>query len=90
MRILSYLKGTNSLGVLFVKNGYLELMAYKDANWAGDRDSRKSTSWYFALVGSNLFTWRSKKKKVLSPSSVEVEFKGIAKGITKILWLRKL
>lgn len=50
IRILRYLKGTSSRGV-FGKNGHLDLVAYTDADWAGDRDNRKSTSGYFTLVG---------------------------------------
>ena len=37
-----------------------------------------------------MVTWRSKKQKVVALSSVEAQFRGIAKGITEILWLRKL
>ena len=32
----------------------------------------------------------SKKQKVVVLSSVEAEFRGIAKGITEVLWIRKL
>ena len=61
MRIFRYLKGTSDKGVFYKKNGHLDLIAYTDADWAGDRDSRRSTSGYFTLVGGNLVTWRSKK-----------------------------
>ena len=37
-RLLRYLKGTCNRGILFWKNQHLELVAYIDANWAGDRD----------------------------------------------------
>ena len=84
-RILKYLKGTSSRGFLFGKNDNLELLAYTDADWGGDRDARKSTSRYFTIVGGNLVTWRSKKQKVVALSSAEAEFRGIAKDITEIL-----
>ena len=90
MRILRYLKGTSSKGIFYRKNGHLDLLAYTDANWAADRDDRKSTSRYFTLVGGNLITWKSKKQKVVSLSSAEAEFRGIAKGITEIIWIKKL
>ncbi|CAO2836612.1 unnamed protein product [Amaranthus hypochondriacus] len=61
IRILRYLKGTSEKGVFFGRHGHLDLVAYTDADWAGDRDSRKSTSGYFTLIGGNLVTWRSKK-----------------------------
>nr|GEZ55498.1 putative copia-type protein [Tanacetum cinerariifolium] len=51
---------------------------------------RRSTSGYFSLVGGNLVTWRSKKQKVVSLSSAEAEFRGIAKGLAEALWIRKL
>ena len=89
-RILRYLKGTNDKGVFYGKNGHTDIVAYTDADWAGDRDSRKSTSGYFTLVGGNLVTWKSKKQKVVALSSAEAEFRGVAKGITEILWLKKL
>ena len=44
MRILRYLKGTSSTGIYFGKNDSLDIIAYTDADWAGDRDVRKSTS----------------------------------------------
>ena len=56
MRLLRYLKGTSSKGIIFRKNNHLNLMAYTDADWAGNRDDRKSTSGYFTLIGGNLVT----------------------------------
>ena len=84
-RILRYLKGTPGRGVLYRSNGHLNPTAYTDADWAGDKDDRKSTSGYFTLVGGNLVTWRSKKQKVVALSSAEAEFRGVAKGIPEIL-----
>src|SRR5688572_19914696 len=75
---------------MFERHGHLDIHAFTYADWAGDRDSRKSTSGYFTLVGGNLVTWKSKKQKVVALSSAEAEFRGIAKGITEIMWLRKL
>ncbi|CAO2833049.1 unnamed protein product [Amaranthus hypochondriacus] len=89
-RILRYLKGTPGKGVLYRKNGHLRITAFTDADWVGDRDDRKSTSGYFTVIGGNLVTWRSKKQKVVALSSAEAEFRGIAKGVMEVLWLRKL
>ncbi|XP_021753839.1 uncharacterized protein LOC110719248 [Chenopodium quinoa] len=89
-KILRYLKKTPGRGVMFEKHGHLDLHAFTDADWGGYRDSRKSTSGYFTLVGGNLVTWKSKRQKVDAMSSAEAEFRGIAKGITEVLWIRKL
>ena len=61
-----------------------------NADWAGNILDRKSTSGYFTFVGGNLVTWRSKKQKVVALSSAKAEFKGMAKGLCELLWLRRL
>nr|GEV07559.1 putative reverse transcriptase, RNA-dependent DNA polymerase [Tanacetum cinerariifolium] len=90
LRIVRYLKRTTSHGVLLKTNGHLYIQIFTDADWARDKGNRTSTFGYFSLVGGNLVTWKSKKKKVVSLSSVEAEFRGIAKGLTEALWIRKL
>ncbi|KAJ0478883.1 putative RNA-directed DNA polymerase [Helianthus annuus] len=90
MRIIRYLKGTPGRGIVFKNNGHLDVKAFTDADWAGNPNDRSSTAGFFTLVGGNLVTWRSKKQKVVSLSSAESEFRGIVKGITEILWLKKL
>ena len=37
-----------------------------------------------------MVTWKSKKQKVVAVSSAEAEFRGIAKGLAELLWIRKL
>ena len=90
LRIVRYLKGSLDRGIMFKRNGNLEIQAYTDADWASNPNDRRSTAGYFMLVGGNLVTWRSKKQKVVALSSAEAEFRGIARGIAEVLWLRKL
>nr|GEW73225.1 putative ribonuclease H-like domain-containing protein [Tanacetum cinerariifolium] len=90
LRIVRYLKGTAGHGVLFRSNEHLNIQMYTDVDCAEDKRNRRSTSGYFSLVGGNLVTWRSKKQKVVSLSSAEAEFRGIAKGLAEALWIRKL
>ncbi|XP_071909821.1 uncharacterized mitochondrial protein AtMg00810-like [Coffea arabica] len=56
MRIIRYLKGFPAKGLLFSKNGTLNVEGYTDANWVGGASDRKSTSDYFIFVGGNLVT----------------------------------
>ena len=89
-QILRYLKGTIWKGIMFSKNGHLEITGYTDADWVGNISDRKSTSGYFTFVGGNLVTWRSKKQKVVALSSAKSKFRGMAKGLCELLWLRRL
>ncbi|XP_071699796.1 secreted RxLR effector protein 161-like [Rutidosis leptorrhynchoides] len=90
MRIIRYLKKTADHGVVFKRNGHLNTQIYTDASWVGEKGDRKSTSGYFTLVGGNLVAWRSKKQKVVTLSSAELEFRRIAKGVVEALWIKKL
>ncbi|GKC61249.1 putative ribonuclease H-like domain-containing protein [Tanacetum coccineum] len=78
-------KTTGKWSPCFIPNGHLVTQLYTDAYWAGDKGNQRSTSGYFTVVGGNLVTWRSKKQKVVSLSSAEAEFRGIAKGLTEVL-----
>ncbi|CAL9023670.1 unnamed protein product [Prunus brigantina] len=89
-RILRYLKVTHGKGLMFSKYGHTDVEGYTDADWVGSATDRRSTSGYFTFVGGNLVTWRNKKQKVVSQSSAEAEYRGMAHGVCELLWLRRL
>ncbi|XP_061359256.1 secreted RxLR effector protein 161-like [Gastrolobium bilobum] len=89
-RILRYLKGAPGRELWFRKGPNLEIVGYTDADWVGSLQDRRSTSGYFTFLGINLVTWRSKKQKMGELSSAEAEFRGMAKGLCELLWLKKL
>ncbi|GAV74050.1 hypothetical protein CFOL_v3_17532 [Cephalotus follicularis] len=90
IRILQYLKLALGKGLLFSKNTHLNIEGYTYADWADSISDGRSTSGYFTFVDINLVTWRSKKQKVVALSSAEAEFRGMARAICELLWLRKL
>ena len=89
-RILRYLKSTPGKGILFSNHGNLKIEGYTNANWAGSKDDRRSTSGYFTFVGGNLVTWRSKKQPVVARSSAEAEFRGMTLGVCELLWVKNV
>ncbi|KAI5345136.1 hypothetical protein L3X38_013013 [Prunus dulcis] len=90
MLILRYLKVTLGNGLMFCKYGLTDVEGNIDVDWASSVNDRRSTSGYFTFVGGNLVTWRSKKQKMVSRSSVEAEYRGMAQGVWELLWLRRL
>jgi len=89
-QVLRYLKSSPGKGILFKKGENLKIKRYTDADWARSIEDRRSTSGYFTFMGGNLVTWRSKKQEVVARSSAEAEYRGMAKAICELLWIRNL
>ena len=87
-RILMYLNGTTGLGVWMGCNKSTEVVGYCDADWAGDRADRRSTTGYCTFIGGNLVTWKSKKQKVVSCSSAEAEYRAMLKLTNELVWIK--
>ncbi|KAL0336490.1 UNVERIFIED_CONTAM: Retrovirus-related Pol polyprotein from transposon RE2 [Sesamum radiatum] len=90
LRILKYIKASPGKGLLFKRHGHVKIEAYSDADYAGAKDYRKSTSGYCTYVGGNLVTWRSKKQTTVARSSAKVEYRAMAHTTSEILCLKNL
>ncbi|GKD27455.1 ribonuclease H-like domain-containing protein [Tanacetum coccineum] len=71
-------------------NAMKRLIAYSDADWAGCPATRRSTFRYCVFLGDNLLTWSSKRQDMLSRSSAEVEYRGVANAVAETSWIRNL
>jgi len=71
--ILRYLRGTTNQEICF---GGLDipLQGYVDADMAGDRDNKRSTTGYVFTVGGKTISWVSKLKSVVALSTMEAEY----------------
>ena len=49
-QILWYLKGGQGCGILYSNHGHNRLECFMDANWAGSKEDRRSTSGYCMFV----------------------------------------
>ncbi|KAD5961410.1 hypothetical protein E3N88_12883 [Mikania micrantha] len=100
-RILRYLKGTISYGLLVQQNSspvlhayadatFNTLTAFSDADWAGCPDDRRSTGGYAIYLETNLVSWSARKQKTVSRSSTESEYKALADVVVELTWLQTL
>ena len=90
-RIFRYLKGTLDFGLKFSMNeGNAELIGFSDADWAGDLNTRHSTSGYIFQIGSSTVSWCSKKQATVAKSTTEAESVALALATQKAIWLRSL
>jgi hypothetical protein len=87
--VLRYLAGTRSLGIMYGSNKPL-LLGYSDADFAGDPDSRKSTSGYVFLLCGGAVSWSSRKQATVAASTTEAEYMACASAVKEALWLRML
>ena len=59
--------------------------AFSDANWAGCRQSRKSTSGGVVMIGKHLIKAYSKTQAIIAKSSAESELFGIVRATCEAL-----
>jgi hypothetical protein len=59
-RVFFYLKGTPNKGLIYKRTAE-SLIGYADADWVGDRDTRKFTNGYIFLMQGAPISWRSKR-----------------------------
>ncbi|CAA7042356.1 unnamed protein product [Microthlaspi erraticum] len=86
-RILRYIKGTINLGLHIKKDRELVLHAYCDSDYAGCKETRRSTSGFCTMLGSNLISWSAKRQQTVSKSSTEAEYRALTASAQEITWL---
>ena len=84
-RIFKYLKGTTNLGLCYRKSREYKLVGYYDADFAGDRIERKSTSGSCQFLGENLISWSSERQSTIALSTAEAECIAAAGCSTQML-----
>nr|GEV23449.1 retrovirus-related Pol polyprotein from transposon TNT 1-94 [Tanacetum cinerariifolium] len=70
-RIFRYLRGTINMGLWYTKDSGFELTGFSDADYAGCKDTFKSTSSGAQFLGEKLVSWSSKKQDCTSLSTTE-------------------
>ena len=64
------------------------LDTYTDFDLVGSLIDCMSTTGYCVFLARNLITWRSRKQEIVAQSSIEAEFRALAHGLTKIMWIK--
>ncbi|XP_043710306.1 uncharacterized mitochondrial protein AtMg00810-like [Telopea speciosissima] len=83
-RILRYLKGTMSHGLLFHRHTTLSLSAFSNLDWANYPDDHKSTGGFAISLGWNLISWSSQKQATVARSSTKTEYRAIANVVAEL------
>ena len=67
----------------------MRLKGYSDADWAGDRDERKSTLGYAFILGGEAVSWCNKKQTCVALSMMEFEYVACATTVQEAVWLKR-
>ncbi|GKB26646.1 hypothetical protein Tco_0866047 [Tanacetum coccineum] len=73
-RIFRYLRGTVNTGLWYTKDSGFELTGFSDADYAGCKNTFKSTSGGAQFLGEKLVSWSSKKQDCMALSTAEAEY----------------
>ncbi|KAK2978981.1 hypothetical protein RJ640_017545 [Escallonia rubra] len=88
-RILKYLQGTIDFGIMYRRGGY-KINGFCDADYAGDKSTRRSTTGYCFNLGSGAISWCSKRQPTVSLSTTEAKYRAAAMAAQESTWLAML
>jgi hypothetical protein len=86
-RIFRYLRHTPDFGIWSSASSSLALHGFSDADFAGCRLVRKSTSGTCQFLGSSLVSWSSRKQSSVAQSTAEAEYVAAASCCSQLLWI---
>lgn len=89
-RVIKYLKSTHNLRLNLSPNPKQTLIAFSDADWAEDRETRKSIGGIICMLHGGTISWSSRKQNLVSISSTESEYYALSETVREIKWLTNL
>lgn len=90
-RILAYLKGTADYGICFIGSTNNSLLStFSDADYAGDLDSRRSTTGYLLMLNQGPVAWTSRRQQCTTLSTTEAEYVAACEATKETVWMRNL
>jgi hypothetical protein len=90
-RILRYIKGTLQYGVHYsAEKPQTPLAIYSDADYAGNVETRISTTGYISIMAGGPITWKSQLQKTVAKSTMEAEYMALSDSVSETIWLRRI
>jgi hypothetical protein len=86
-RIMRYLVHTPKFGLWYPRT--FDFIGYSDADWAGWKIDRKSTSGTCQFLKRSLVSWASKKQNSVALSTAEAEYIAAGHCCAQLLWMRQ-
>ena len=88
--LMRYVRSSLSLRLRFGRGRNLDLVVYTDADWAGQKSDRKSTSGGVAMLYGGPVCWLSKVQRSVATSSTESEYIAQSTNAKTTQWLAQI
>jgi hypothetical protein len=87
--ICRYLVGTADYDLQYKRSG-TGLLAYADADWGSDTNTRRSISGNLVMLADGAISWTSKAQKTIALSSTEAEYMSLSDASRQLAWIHSL
>lgn len=84
------MQGTKNVGLVFRKSNSCSIKGFVDADWAGDKQDRKSYTGFIFKLSENAISWESRKQRTVALSSTEAEYMAISEAAKEAIYLKNL
>lgn len=81
---------TKDVGITYKKRAEMRIDGFSDADYAGDKESRKSTTGVVVFLGGAPIVWKSRLQRVVALSTTEAELLAGVEVCKEVIWLKKL
>ena len=92
LRCIKYVDTTKHYGTFALKSTaeYYSINAFCDSDYAGDYETRRSTSGYIIYINGSPIVWKSKGQERVAYSSTEAEYIAMSNACKEIMFIIQL
>jgi hypothetical protein len=90
IRVLRYLSGTVNISLCYDGNDSNYVQGFSDADWAGETETRRSTSGFTFIFAGGVISSRTKLQTTVALSTCESELNALIEAVREAAWIRFL
>ena len=87
-KVLRYLQKTEDYSLVYKRSEKLEVVGFSDSDFAGYKDSKKSTSGYIFTLVRGAISWRSAKQTLVASSIMKADYVACFEVTQHVVWLK--
>jgi hypothetical protein len=91
-RALAYIRKTTELVLTLggTGSGKGRLIGYCDSDYAGDLETRRSTTGFVFKYRNSVIAWGSTRQATVATSTCEAEYMALTEAVKEAIWLRRI